>query len=486
MKSQKLINSILQHAVEGKLIPQNTKDTNINETLKELSNRKKSLGNSIKLPKKYNSGLDETPYEIPHNWKWVRLGELSRKITDGVHKRPKYTNDGVPFLSVKNISSGVLSFEETRFVSIEDHKKMVERCDPEKGDILFCRIGTLGKPVVIETNQEFSIFVSVGLIKLIDNRMSNFIKLVMESPMFMKQINQVKVDGSHTSKINLRDVPNFWIPLPPLEEQQRILNKVEKLSIKIEEYDNLERKLTSLDDTFPIKIEKSILQYAMEGKLTPQITSDEPAKILYKRISDEKNHLIDNKTIRREKASPPLKAEEIPFEIPKSWKWVRLGDIGRWGAGSTPSRSNPLYYSGDIPWLKTGELNDGVIHQSNEHITELALEETSVKLNPIGSVLIAMYGATIGKLGILSFEATTNQACCACIPYKGIYNKFLFYYLMSERNTFINAAEGGAQPNISRSKIINFPFPLPPFKEQQRIVEKIEEILNQVDKLNSF
>ena len=229
------------------------------------------------------------------------------------------------------------------------------------------------------------------------------------------------------------------------------------------------------------ELKNSILKHAMEGKLTPQNTSDEPVSVLYKRIKDEKKRLIDDKVIKKEKASVPLKAEEIPFEIPKSWEWVRLGEIGRWGAGSTPSRSNPLYYNGDIPWLKTGELNDGVIHQSNEYITELAFKETSVKLNPIGSVLIAMYGATIGKLGILSFEATTNQACCACVPYEGVYNKFLFYYLMSERNTFINAAEGGAQPNISRTKIINLPFPLPPLKEQQRIVENIEKLLQKVD-----
>ncbi|HII3813207.1 TPA: restriction endonuclease subunit S [Pasteurella multocida] len=164
--------------------------------------------------------------------------------------------------------------------------------------------------------------------------------------------------------------------------------------------------------------------------------------------------------------------------MPNSWVWVRLGDIGEWGAGSTPDRNESLYYAnGTIPWLKTGDLNDGVIKNIPEKITELALKKTSVKLNPVGSVLIAMYGATIGKLGILNIEATTNQACCACITYQGIFNKYLFYYLMAQKSEFQKKSEGSGQPNISKEKIINFLFALPPRNEQKRIVAKIEALL---------
>ena len=163
----------------------------------------------------------------------------------------------------------------------------------------------------------------------------------------------------------------------------------------------------------------------------------------------------------------------MPFEIPESWEWVRLGSIGDWGSGATPSRTTPEYYNGNIPWLKTGDLNDGYITHIPETITERALLETSVRLNPIGSVLIAMYGATIGKLGILQTPATTNQACCACIPFTGIYNEFLFYFLMSQKLAFIKRGEGGAQPNISKEKIVATLMPLPPKAEQKRIVEKL-------------
>ena len=168
---------------------------------------------------------------------------------------------------------------------------------------------------------------------------------------------------------------------------------------------------------------------------------------------------------------------EIPFDIPSSWAWTRLGMIGSWGAGATPSRGNPVYYkNGTIPWLKTGDLNDGVIVNIPEFITKEALQKTSLQLNPIGSVLIAMYGATIGKLGILAIEATTNQACCACKSFTGIQNNFLFWYLFSQRKQFKALGDGGAQPNISKDKIVDYLIPLPPKDEQNRISDKITSV----------
>ncbi len=181
------------------------------------------------------------------------------------------------------------------------------------------------------------------------------------------------------------------------------------------------------------------------------------------------------------KNEPVCIADEVPFEIPESWEWVRLGSIGDWGAGATPSRSIPEYYGGDIPWLKTGDLNDGYIEYIPENISSLALEKTSVRLNPTGSVLIAMYGATIGKVGILTFPATTNQACCACLPIE-IYNEYLFYFLMSQKVAFVKQGEGGAQPNISKEKIVTTLMPLPSLAEQYRIVNKIKELLPYVER----
>ena len=175
--------------------------------------------------------------------------------------------------------------------------------------------------------------------------------------------------------------------------------------------------------------------------------------------------------------------DEIPFEIPNTWQWTRMGNVGSWGAGSTPQRGNHEYYNnGTVLWLKTGELNNDVVYDTSEKITEKALKECSLRLNKIGDVLIAMYGATIGKIAIVGKEMTTNQACCGCSPYNGLYNRYLFFYLMANKTTFIKQGEGGAQPNISRDKLVNFLIPIPPLNEQKRIAQRIEEIQPLIDK----
>ena len=173
----------------------------------------------------------------------------------------------------------------------------------------------------------------------------------------------------------------------------------------------------------------------------------------------------------------------MPFEVPNNWTWTTLGNVGVWQSGGTPSRSNKSYYGGKIPWLKTGDLNDGVITNIPESITEEAVANSSAKINPAGSVLIAMYGATIGKLGILSFPATTNQACCACIEYFAITQHYLFYFLLSHREMFISKGGGGAQPNISKEIIVNTAIPLPPLAEQERIVTEIETWFALIDEI---
>ena len=196
----------------------------------------------------------------------------------------------------------------------------------------------------------------------------------------------------------------------------------------------------------------SILQEAIQGRLVPQLESEPEVTQIGKAPN------------------------EVPFEIPEKWKWVQLGNIGRWKAGGTPSRSNKDYYNnGTIPWLKTGDLTDGLINRVEEYITDEALKNSSAHINPKGSVLIAMYGATIGKLGLLKFPCATNQACCACDVNTLICDRwYLFYFLESQRKEFIAKGAGGAQPNISRTKIVNHLIPLPPIEEQKRIVARIQ------------
>ncbi|MDC9525953.1 restriction endonuclease subunit S [Pseudoalteromonas sp. Angola-30] len=233
------------------------------------------------------------------------------------------------------------------------------------------------------------------------------------------------------------------------------------------------------------KLRELILELAVRGKLVPQDPSDEPASVLLERIAAEKAQLIKDKKIKLPKALPEISEDEKPFELPDSWEFARFNDLGEWGAGSTPRRGNIEYYNGSIPWFKSGELNSDYISESEEHISELALKETSVRYNNIGDVLVAMYGATIGKTSILSVRATTNQAVCACTPFNGFKNTFLLMLLKASKPRLIGMGAGGAQPNISREKIINTVIALPPTLEQHRIVAKVDELMSLCDALEA-
>ncbi|OWV14073.1 restriction endonuclease subunit S [Fibrobacter sp. UWB5] len=264
------------------------------------------------------------------------------------------------------------------------------------------------------------------------------------------------------------------------------------------------------------QLKNSILQWAIQGKLVPQNPKDEPAQKLLERIAASRNAGDSRHSERSEESSkgskktslrgakatkqsknPPSRiycengvwyeqvgtaapkdiSDEIPFEIPENWTWCRMGNIGSWGAGATPAKGNPAFYqNGEIPWLLTGELNNSIVSETKTKISKLALEKCSLRLCKPGDILIAMYGATIGKLAIAGIELTTNQACCACTVHYD-FNKYLFYFLMASKSDLIKRGEGGAQPNISKEKLVNYLMPLPPLAEQKRIVAKLEQVL---------
>ncbi|WP_272536751.1 restriction endonuclease subunit S [Providencia sp. PROV182] len=231
------------------------------------------------------------------------------------------------------------------------------------------------------------------------------------------------------------------------------------------------------------KLRELILELAVRGKLVPQDPNDEPASELLKRIEKEREGLVKSRKIRKSKVLEPVDTSELPFELPRGWEWCYLNDVGNWGAGATPNRSNSKYYDGNIPWFKSGELSSDFISESEEKVTELALKECSLRDNKVGDVLIAMYGATIGKTSILNVRGTTNQAVCACTPYSGISNVYLLTLLKAYKRIFIGMGAGGAQPNISREKLIATVIALPPNAEQNRIVYKVNELMSLCDQL---
>jgi type I restriction enzyme, S subunit len=233
------------------------------------------------------------------------------------------------------------------------------------------------------------------------------------------------------------------------------------------------------------QLRELILTLAVQGKLVPQDPADEPASALLKRIRAEKDRLIAEKKIRRSKPLDAVADDETQFELPRGWAWERLGNLGDWGAGATPSRSTSSYYGGHISWFKSGELTADFIFESEETVTEDALKNCSLRLNQVGDVLVAMYGATIGKTAILSVVGTTNQAVCACTPFSGLQNTYLLLFLKAMKPYLISIGTGGAQPNISREKIISVVIALPPLPEQARIVARVEELMRVCDALEA-
>lgn len=336
----KLREMILQMAVQGKLVPQDPSDRPASALLNVIKTERERLAKikNINLAKVTQPvEIDAFPNELPDSWVWLRLGEISYQITDGTHFTPTYIDTGVPFLSVKNISQGSLDFKDTRFISEDAHNELIRRCKPEFEDILICRIGTLGKPVLINTSKSFSIFVSVGLIKYVTKFINTrFLLAVLNSPLLVQQYDEIKAGGSHTNKLNLKDIPFLKIPISPLNEQKRIVAKVDQLMAICDELEARKQKRNetriALNDAAldtllntenknefskhwqriasnfdllydtpetVIKLRQAILQLAVQGKLVPQDPNDEPAAVLLEKIQAEKERLIKENIIKR-------------------------------------------------------------------------------------------------------------------------------------------------------------------------------------------
>ena len=489
MTPEQLKASILQYAVEGKLVKQDPNDESASELLQKIEKKKDELikEKKIRKIKKLPTITDDIePFSIPKTWDWKYLSDIANitKLAGFEYTKyikPNLTNKGIPIFKAKNIQSGKTLNDFENYIPEKLSDELV-RSQLNKKCLLTPYVGSIGKVAIFSGKYKAHLGSNVGKIEMIKNEGQGideeFIMYYLQSPHGFDQLTKYLKSTAQPS-ISITALREVIVPLPPLEEQKRIVAKIKKLMP--ESYNRLQK----IDNEFEDKLKQSVLQYAMEGKLVKQNLSDEPASELIRKIENEKAELIKEGKIKKSKKLPVITDDEKPFDIPDSWEWVRLGNIGDWGAGATPSRQHPEYYGGDILWLKTGDLNDGVIQDTSEKITEAGVANSSVKVNQPGNILIAMYGATIGKLGIVGKTLVTNQACCGCTPFTGIYNLYLFYYLLSARSRLIELGSGGAQPNISKTKIENFTFPLPPLEEQKRIVTKIERFMDSISNLSN-
>ena len=491
MTAEQLKNSILQLAMQGKLVEQRLEEGTGEELYKEILKEREKLvqRGKIKKEKVQTEKNEEFPFDIPESWKWAKLNDIVAKtIKRG--KSPKYTqkSNTLVFAQKCNTKAGIIDISLCLFLDDNLLSKYPEEEFMINNDIVINSTGngTLGRVnIYIDSDNPLGIpIVPDSHVTVIRCNRHMEVEYVLYCLKYYQPYMEKLGSGStNQTELSAGILKELAFPIPPLAEQKRIVAKIEELMPFVEQYAAASTKLNTLNTSFPDMMKKSILQEAVQGKLVPQDPNDEPASVLLKKIAEEKKRLIKEGKIKKQKPLPEITEDEIPFDIPESWEWVRLGSIGSWGSGATPSRTKAEYYGGEVPWLKTGDLNDDYINEVPESITQLALNNTSVRLNPIGSVLMAMYGATIGKLGIANIPLTTNQACCACIPYKGIYNKYLFYYLLAMRSRFIKMGEGGAQPNISKEKIISTIMALPPLEEQKRIVKRLDCLLPKVNEL---
>ncbi len=488
MNAQDLKNSILQLAVQGKLVEQRAEEGTARELLEQIKLEKEQLIKDKKIKKSKplpEITEDQIPFEIPESWEWVRLIDLCSLISDGTHKTPAYVEYGVPFISVKDISSGVMDFSNVKYITREEHEKLISRCKPEMNDVLLCRIGTLGKAIKICTDKEFSIFVSLGLLKLIEADVADYIVQVINSGYGYRWIDDNKVGGgTHTNKINLDTLRGMPIPIPPLEEQHRIVAKIEEILPYIDQYDKAYTKLEIFNKKFPEDMKKSIMQMAMQGKLVEQRPEEGTADGLYEQIVAEKAQLIKDGKIKKEKPLPEIAEDEIPYEIPSSWRWVRFSEVMDVRDGTHDS---PKYIETGIPLVTSKNISGGGLYFSNvKYISREDADKINERSNvDTGDILFAMIGS-IGNPVIVNKD---REFCVKNVALFKNYDKskmcieYVYWFLYREQYIMKKVASGGVQSFISLKVFRNYLFPLPPFEEQKRIVAKIEELLPYCDQL---
>ena len=510
MNGKQLKNSILQWAIQGKLVPQDPNDEPASVLLEKIRQEKERLIKEKKIKRDKNASViyrgednsyyekilatgevkcidKEIPFEIPEGWEWCRMQDVITFVNGRAYKKEELLPQGkYKVLRVGNFFTN----NEWYYSDLE----LPEDKYCYNGDLLYAWSASFGPQI---WNGDKTIFhYHIWNVKF--NSRVLFREYLYYFFLFDKTQVKASTTGSTMVHVSMENMKPRLIPIPPVNEQKRIVHEIENIIPLIEIYGTFQNKKEILDSNIKASLKKSILQEAIQGKLVPQIAEEGTAQELLEQIKAEKEKLVKEGKLKKSALNDSVIfrgddnkyyeqigkkcldiTEQIPFEIPNSWTWARMGQVGDWGAGSTPQRGNQDYYGGNILWLKTGELNNDIVYDTEEKITQRAFQDCSLRMNKIGDVLIAMYGATIGKLAIVGKKLTTNQACCGCTPYV-VYNWYLFYFLMASRDSFIKKGEGGAQPNISRVKLVEHLIPLPPLNEQKRIVKRIETLFEQL------
>ncbi|AGI31684.1 restriction endonuclease subunit S [Mannheimia haemolytica] len=420
---------------------------------------------------------------------WVRLGDICLKITDGTHHSPpNIDKSDFLYITAKNIKKDGLDLSKISYVTKEIHNEIFSRCNPEKGDILYIKDGaTTGVSIINTLNEPFSMLSSVALIKTSQEIDNEYLNYVMNSHYFYN-ISIGSMSGTGIPRITLTKLESYLVPVPPLLEQQRIVQKIEELLPLVERYEQTEQQLTKLNNTFPEQLKKSVLHAAIQGKLTEQDPNDELASCLIERIKAEKNRLIAEKKLKKPKSVSEIVmrdnlpyeikagqerciADEVPFEIPQNWIWVRLENYSlnhdrRRKPVSVAQRSqqNKLYdYYG-----ATG-----------------AIDKVASYIFDGKFILIGEDGGNFFTKKDVAFIVegkfwANNHVHVLSVDFN--LEKYFCYYLNALNLPSMGLINGIAVPKLNQRNLNSILIAIPPISEQHRIVEKIEKLFSEIEK----
>ena len=484
MNAQQLKNAILQEAIEGRLVPQDPNDEPASVLLEKIRKEKERLVKEGKLKKKDLEvkpiSEDEIPFEIPESWEWVRFFSVYKLETNLVSPQLYLNHNHVAPDNIEKGTGRLLHCNTVKEDKVKSNNHLFH-----EGQIVYSKIRPLLRKAIIAP---FDGLCSADMYPMSTEIHSKYALLYLLSDAFNKQVSSICSSRVKMPKINQDELSNILVPLPPLAEQQRIVDKIEKLLPKIEEYGKAQDALNKLNVELPERLKKSILQEAIEGRLVPQDPNDEPASVLLAKIRKEKEQLVkEGKLKKKDLEVKPISEEEIPFEISDSWEWCRLGQLANMYTGNSISKEvkDRKYTNVKGRWYiatKDVDFDNSINYENGIYIP--IKDEPLFKIAPSGSVLMCIEGGSAGrKIGIIDRDICFGNKLCCFTPL-GLSKYFLFYYLQSP--IFKEIFEGnkkGIIGGVSINMLSPLLIPLPPLAEQHRIVEKIEQLLGEIDKL---
>ena len=442
---------------------------------------------------------DEIPFEIPESWEWVRLSSICTKLVDGDHNPPKGEKSTTQYymLSSTNINHNTLvELNKVRYLNKEIFEKENSRTKVSVGDVFFTSVGSLGRSCVFQGGHNICFQRSVTVIStLIYNY---YLKYFFDNPFFQDKIVR-EATGTAQKGFYLNQLSECIIPLPPLSEQHRIVAKIEQLLPFIEKYEQAETQLTALNTSFPEMLKKSILQESVQGKLVPQNPFDEPASVLLERIRAKKQELIKQGKIKKDKHESAIitrdkipyeiidgkercLADEVPFEIPDSWCWCRLGTIFQHNTGKTLNSSN--HQGTMMQYITTSNLYWDRFEL--DKLREMLFTDSEVeKCTVTKGDLLVCEGGDIGRAAIWNYDypMRIQNHIHRLRSYAPVEVYFFYYVFYLYKRAGLIGGKGIGIQGLSSNAIDKLLIPLPPLAEQKKIVAKIEELMQYCDKL---